>query len=73
MVVYETARFQLRGLNKQADYLIYDADGGEFAMSGAELMENGVEIRISEKRTAKIFFYKEKMRNDSMTIGDETM
>lgn len=57
---YETARFQMRGLNKNADYLICDADGGEFVMSGAELMEIGVEIRILQKRTAKIFFYEEK-------------
>lgn len=55
---YETARFMLRGLNRSADYLFHDADGGEFRLSGKELAENGIKITVPEKRKAKIYFYK---------------
>lgn len=55
---YETACFKLRGLDKNADYLICDIDGIVFTMGGDELTEKGLEINIPEKRTAKIFFYK---------------
>ena len=54
---YETACFMLRGLDESADYLFTDADGGEFTVSGKELMENGFKINIPDKRKAKIYFY----------------
>ena len=54
---YETACFVLRGLDESADYLFTDADGGEFTVSGKELMENGFKINIPDKRKAKIYFY----------------
>ena len=47
----------LRGLDESADYLFTDADGGEFTVSGKELMENGFKINIPDKRKAKIYFY----------------
>lgn len=56
---YETACFKLRGLNENSDYLFRDIDGGEFTVSGSELTNNGFNITVPEKRTAKIFFYKE--------------
>lgn len=56
---YETASFVLRGINKESHYLFTDADGGEFTASGKELTENGLKLTIPEKRTAKIYFYKE--------------
>ena len=55
---YETACFMLRGLDESADYLFTDADGGEFRLSGKELMKNGLKITVSDKRKAKIYFYK---------------
>jgi alpha-galactosidase len=54
---YETACFMLRGLDESADYLFIDADGGEFTLSGKELMKNGLNITVSDKRKAKIYFY----------------
>lgn len=56
---YETAVFKIRGLNKNVEYMFNDADGGNFSIAGDELMENGFKISIPEKRTAKMFFYKE--------------
>lgn len=55
---YTTANFTLRGLNADGTYMFTDADGGEFEISGRELIENGLNISIKEKRTAKIYFYK---------------
>lgn len=55
---YETACFMLRCLDESADYLFTDADGGEFTLSGKELMNNGLKITVSDKRKAKIYFYK---------------
>ena len=54
---YETACFVLRGLDESADYLFTDADGGEFTLSGKELMKNGLNITVPDKRKAKIYFY----------------
>lgn len=56
---YETAKFMLRGLKPDSMYLFVDADGGEFTVSGRELMETGLKLDLPEKRTAKIYFYKE--------------
>lgn len=55
---YETARFDLYAIDKDAKYLFTDADGGEFSISGTDLSKNGFCVTISEKRKAKIFFYK---------------
>lgn len=48
----------LRDLDESADYLFTDADGGEFRLSGKELMKNGLNITVSDKPKAKIYFYK---------------
>ena len=55
---YETARFFLRGIDINKQYLFTDIDEGEFVISGKELKENGLLLKISEKRKAKIYFYK---------------
>ena len=54
---YETACFNLRGINQNSQYLLKDIDGEEFTISGKELSE--IKITILKKRTAKIYFYKE--------------
>ena len=56
---YETARFQMRGIREDKDYLFTDLDGGEFTVSGKEIKEKGVQITVLEKRTAKLYIYKE--------------
>lgn len=56
---YETARFYLRGLKPEADYAFTDADGGNFTLRGNVMMKNGLLLNLPEKRTAKLYFYKE--------------
>ena len=55
---YEKATFGVRGFDKNREYLFTDADGGEFTIHGKELCENGFSLTVSEKRCAKIYFYK---------------
>jgi len=55
---YETATFTPCGINENCKYLFTDIDGGEFIVSGKELIEEGLKIVIPNKRTAKIYFYK---------------
>lgn len=56
---YETARFDLRAIDENAVYRFTDADDdSSFTISGKDLIENGLIITITQKRTAKIYFYK---------------
>ena len=55
---YETAVYTLGGINENACYLFEDADGGEFAVSGRTLAEDGLRLTLPQKRTAKLYFYK---------------
>ncbi|MBQ4629932.1 MAG: alpha-galactosidase [Clostridia bacterium] len=55
---YEEASFKLGGIDANFDYSFEDIDGGEFAVSGAELLKKGFSVRIPEKRCAKIYLYK---------------
>lgn len=55
---YETARFILKGLDENAEYLFTDLDGGEFSVSGKELVTKGLKLTVLEKRKAKIYLYK---------------
>jgi len=55
---YETATFSLRGLDEGCRYKFTDIDGGEFEVSGKELMNDGFRITVSEKHKAKIYMYK---------------
>ena len=43
--------------NEKYTYLFVDADGGEFTVSGKELVEKGLKIDIYEKPKAKLYFY----------------
>lgn len=55
---YQTACFMLGGIDENSQYLFTDIDGGEFTVSGKELIEKGLKIEITDKRVAKIYFYK---------------
>ena len=58
---YESASFKLYAVDEACDYIFTDADDdSKFVVSGAELAKKGFAITISEKRTAKLFFYKKK-------------
>lgn len=55
---YESARFSLGGIDETGNYLFEDADGGEFTTTGKTLVQNGFEVELPNKRTAKLYFYK---------------
>ena len=55
---YESARFFLRAIDVDSDYVITDLDGGEFTVSGRELNEKGFAVTIEEAPKAKIFKYR---------------
>lgn len=54
---YETAIFNLKGINKNKNYKFTDLDGGEFIISGSEIIEKGLKFTVPEKRKAKIYLY----------------
>lgn len=59
---YDTAVFELGGIDESAEYTFTDIDGGDaFVISGRELKENGLRISIDKKRTAKIYLYKKEI------------
>lgn len=56
---YATAWFELGGIDAQSTYIFTDADGGEKEkISGKSLIENGYEITMPQKRTARVIFVK---------------
>ena len=59
---YECASFALRGLIPEDTYIFTDADGGEFEVTGDELLSGNLKIAISEKRKAKLYFYNPKSK-----------
>lgn len=51
--------FDLGGIQEEALYAFTDADTEEsFSLSGKELKEKGFTVRMTEKRSSKIFFYR---------------
>ena len=54
---YTEAIFDLRGIDSTKTYRFCDVDGGEFDITGKELTEKGLSLKIEEKRVAKIWFY----------------
>ena len=54
---YETAIFELKGIDKESTYKFTDFDGGEFTISGSEIIDKGLKLTVTEKRKAKIYFY----------------
>lgn len=58
---YENATFFLNGIDQTKDYIFTDADSDEeFTLSGAFLLENGLNISIKDKRSSKLYFYRKK-------------
>ena len=56
---YETATYGLRGLEEAASYDVTDIDTGEARrLSGRELMQRGLPVRIVQKPGALVFTYK---------------
>lgn len=54
---YETAIFNLNGIDEGNEYKFTDLDGGEFVINGCELIKKGLKLTIKEKRKAKIYLY----------------
>lgn len=56
---YESVKFKLYGLDKTAEYRIYDLDSDVIAeYSGAELMERGLALTICERHSARLYIYR---------------
>lgn len=55
---YETAIFELKGIDKESNYKFMDLDGGEFTISGSEIIEKGLKLTVTEERKAKIYSYR---------------
>lgn len=55
---YETAIFELKGIDKESNYKFTDLDGGEFTISGSEIIEKGLKLTVTEERKAKIYSYR---------------
>lgn len=55
---YETAVFHLFAVKKDKEYLFSDLDGGEFTVTGEELIKNGFRVTIHEKKKAKVYMYR---------------
>lgn len=58
---YEVARYRLSGLDSKESYTLRNLDTGtELVMTGKQLMEDGVEVRMSERPDSAIIMYKRK-------------
>ena len=55
---YESAKFFLRGIDENSNYIISDADGGDMKISGKSLVNDGFNVALPDRRVAKIYFYK---------------
>ena len=55
---HSSAELPVFAIDKGARYIFEDVDGGEFEIDGAYLAQNGLCIRIEEKRKAKLYFYR---------------
>ena len=56
--VYQEAVFKIYNICAKKKYLISDLDGGEYLISGEQLLEEGFKVRITEQKVAKIYLYK---------------
>ena len=54
----ETGHITFRALDPQKNYRVTNFDGGEFTMSGKELMEQGIPVTLKERPSAAVFVYK---------------
>lgn len=58
---YDSASFTLGSIDEKKTYEFTDADSDEkFILTGKELIENGFNVTIKQKRKAKLFFYVSK-------------
>jgi alpha-galactosidase len=58
---YEVARYRLSGLDSRATYTLRDLDTArESAMTGKQMMEEGVEVKITDRPGSAIIVYKKK-------------
>jgi alpha-galactosidase len=58
--VYESARFKLRGLNPESRYRVSDFNGAApRAISGHELVEQGLQITLPDMPAATVLTYQE--------------
>ena len=58
---FESARFKLRGLERQARYVVSDLDGaGETELSGAELMDQGLPVTLKQAPAAALLQLRRK-------------
>ena len=56
---YETARFKLQGLDPEAKYRVTDFDArGSSVVTGRELMEKGLLVKLAERPSAALIVYK---------------
>lgn len=60
---FESASFQLGGMDEEAEYLLTDADTGETNTLSGKMLKNGFTVTMPEKRSAKIYFYCKKERS----------
>ena len=57
----ESARFCLKGLNADVEYILYSRDKGEVSvMTGKEMSEIGVPVSINTKRDSRVIVYQKK-------------
>jgi alpha-galactosidase len=55
---YESARFGLKGLDAEASYKVRDLDtGAERRLTGAELSQTGLEVRVNERPGSALVVY----------------
>jgi alpha-galactosidase len=58
---FKVSEFVLRGIDPNASYVFEDADKETSqTLSGTELMENGLEIELPERRSSALLFYHKK-------------
>ncbi len=55
----ETGHIPLQALDPEKNYRVTDFDGGEYKISGKELMEQGISVTFKERPSAAVFVYKE--------------
>lgn len=67
---FASAALALRGLCRDCQYELEDADSGErFTVSGAELLSDGLNIHIPNARESKLYFYSKKPRSADSREG----
>jgi len=58
--VQKSALFKLRGLDPGARYSVADFDGKKRVLRGAQLMEDGLDVRVAKKPGAALIIYNKR-------------